>query len=111
MPSKDKQKIKEYQAKWYKLHRKEQIQRASDYHQNNLKKLREIKESTPCKDCGRKFIFCVMDFDHVSGEKHDNISTLMARKVSWKTVEEEIKKCEIVCSNCHRIRTFLRAQS
>jgi hypothetical protein len=31
------------------------------------------------------------------------ISTL-----SKKKIDEEIAKCEIVCSNCHRVRTYKR---
>lgn len=110
MPSKDKQKIKEYQARWYKSHRHEQMARIDAYKKMIAVRFRNIKESSPCKDCGRKFMSCVMDFDHVSGEKIDNVSTLMAKKSSWKKIKEEISKCELVCANCHRIRTFLRSQ-
>jgi hypothetical protein len=27
---------------------------------------------------------------------------------SWKAIKKEIEKCEVVCANCHRIRTHDR---
>jgi hypothetical protein len=44
-----------------------------------------------------------MDFDHVRGEKLFGIAVNM--NISWERLEAEIAKCEIVCANCHRIRT------
>jgi hypothetical protein len=48
-----------------------------------------------------------MDFDHVRGRKHKNVMELIPT-LSKKKIDEEIAKCEIVCSNCHRIRTHQR---
>ena len=48
-----------------------------------------------------------MDFDHVRGKKHANVMELIP-SLSKKKIDEEIAKCEIVCSNCHRIRTHMR---
>lgn len=63
-------------------------------------------KSKPCLDCGNVFPPCAMDFDHVRGEKKFNISKSGLWK--WKYVLEEIEKCDLVCSNCHRIRTLKR---
>jgi hypothetical protein len=48
-----------------------------------------------------------MDFDHVRGVKHANVMELIPT-LSKKKIDLEIAKCEIVCSNCHRIRTHMR---
>lgn len=65
----------------------------------------------PCSDCGIKFeITEVMDFDHVRGEKLFNISSRRNSGISVLKLLAEIAKCDVVCSNCHRIRTFLRRQ-
>jgi hypothetical protein len=67
-----------------------------------------IKESRPCLDCGGYFPACVMDWDHRPGEtKATNVSDLV-RHGSRRLAEAEIKKCDLRCSNCHRIRTHLR---
>lgn len=66
------------------------------------------KERTPCTDCGHTFPACVMDFDHVSGEKVNNIGTMVAHGWSKEKILKEMAKCELVCANCHRIRTWKR---
>lgn len=60
----------------------------------------------PCKDCDQKFPPYCMDFDHVNGEKTANISEM--KSYSMDRILDEIAKCDLVCSNCHRIRTYNR---
>ena len=69
--------------------------------------LRDLKTKTPCIDCGINYPYYVMDFDHVRGVKQANVMELVST-LSKKKIDEEIAKCEIVCSNCHRIRTHMR---
>jgi len=69
--------------------------------------LRDLKTKTPCVDCGINYPYYVMDFDHVRGQKHANVMELVST-LSKKRIDQEIAKCEIVCSNCHRIRTHMR---
>jgi hypothetical protein len=48
----------------------------------------------------------VMQWDHLPGfEKAGNVSDF-ARKHNRGKVLEEIAKCELVCANCHAIRTW-----
>jgi hypothetical protein len=63
-------------------------------------------KSNPCTDCGLTLHHTAMDFDHVRGEKASEVSQMW----SWgrHRVIEEIAKCELVCANCHRIRTQFR---
>ena len=72
-----------------------------------VKYIQELKSSTPCMDCKESFPYYVMDFDHVRGRKHKNVMELIPT-LSKKKIDEEIAKCEIVCSNCHRVRTHNR---
>lgn len=60
----------------------------------------------PCTDCENSYPWYVMDFDHTQGEKAFNISTAAAKRLSLTKIQNEISKCEVVCANCHRIRTF-----
>ena len=71
------------------------------------KYLRTLKESSPCVDCKIQYPYYVMDFDHVRGKKHKNVMELVPT-LSKKIIDEEMAKCEIVCSNCHRERTHFR---
>lgn len=69
--------------------------------------IRGVKESTPCTDCGKYYGYWIMDFDHVSG-KSFNVSNHRKHTKRLETVKEEIEKCDVVCSNCHRDRTYSR---
>ena len=72
--------------------------------------IRQLKSNSPCIDCKVSYPYYVMDFDHVRGVKHKNVSELIST-LSKKKIDLEIAKCEIVCSNCHRIRTHMRKMS
>lgn len=65
----------------------------------------------PCSDCHESFPTCAMEFDHrVDISKLGNVSR-MAGYVKIATLLEEIAKCDIVCTNCHRVRTFTRREA
>jgi hypothetical protein len=71
--------------------------------------LLELKSGKPCTDCGRMFPPQVMQWDHLPGvPKLGDISTDFRGRSRADTLEE-ISKCELVCANCHAIRTFRRA--
>lgn len=75
-----------------------------------LIKIRDDAKGGPCVDCNGKFDPVCMDFDHRPGEtKLGCVSAMFARRrVSLEVIMEEIKKCDLVCSNCHRLRTKAR---
>lgn len=63
-------------------------------------------KAVPCADCGRTRPPEAMDFDHADGDKVQNITDMW----SWgrDKVVAEIAKCQLVCANCHRVRTVQR---
>lgn len=75
--------------------------------ETNLAYLRELKSKTPCTDCGRKYHYAVMDFDHLDPKQKTNIVRYF-RNFSIERMKQEIAKCELVCANCHRVRTYTR---
>ena len=58
----------------------------------------------PCVDCGESNPI-VLEFDHVKDRKRDSVCNLISRGCGWETIYIEIQKCEVRCSNCHRIKT------
>jgi hypothetical protein len=62
----------------------------------------------PCADCKNKYPYYCMDFDHLTNNKKFNVSQLYRANRKKELLKEEIEKCELVCANCHRIRTFKR---
>lgn len=76
---------------------------------NELNKARrkaiDALKTAPCADCGNSYPPVCMDFDHVRGEKLFGIAKIRNRGVDWQRVLDEVAKCDIVCANCHRLRT------
>jgi|SRR5882757_2702477 len=63
-------------------------------------------KSVPCADCGGRFHPACMDFDHLPG--HQKVASVSRLWNTKKKLLEEIQKCEVVCANCHRLRTWRR---
>lgn len=75
-----------------------------DYEKRKFQEIslkKKYKESNPCTDCGKFYPYYVMDYDHVDHR------TKLGNPFSLpdNLMESEIRKCELVCANCHRIRT------
>lgn len=57
-----------------------------------------------CQDCKQQYPSAVYDFHHVNPDEKESMPSNVFQG-SWKRVEDEIiKKCVLLCSNCHRIR-------
>lgn len=88
---------------------KEKIKARAIEHRKNIRKqiqnlVRESKQ-VPCADCGESYPSYVMDFDH-RGDKAFNVGAWSRHVNTVNAVRAEIDKCDIVCANCHRERTF-----
>mgnify|MGYP003441980246 CR=1 FL=1 len=70
----------------------------------------ELK-TLPCTDCGHTYPPECMDFDHIDDNKEMSVGHAVSKNWSIDRILREIKKCELVCANCHRIRTKQRAQT
>lgn len=108
MPSKDPEVRKETWRRWYRNNRQNQIDRVRNRGARVRDEVRAYKEAQPCADCGQCYPHYVMDFDHIRGEKKSNVADIVNRSASAAQVWDEIAKCEIVCANCHRLRTHRR---
>lgn len=94
-----------------KIRSKSSIKRnGAKAHLNKEIKLVEYLSSHPCIDCGIDNLL-VLQFDHIENNKRQDVSLLLSGGFSWKAMEEEIAKCEVVCANCHTIRTQIRNKS
>jgi len=74
------------------------------YHADVLDQLRSV----PCADCGGRFAQCSMDFDHRDPSTKIARVTSLVGRASIDRILAEAAKCDIVCANCHRLRTFER---
>ena len=101
-------------------------QKAAAWASGNIKesnyaaKARRIKASqdyiwqtfleNPCADCGQTDPL-VLEFDHVRGTKKADLAKMVYQNFGIQAIIDEIAKCEVVCRNCHSIRTQTRANS
>ena len=66
--------------------------------------VRDYLSSHSCVDCGEsdpRFL----EFDHVRGQKRSTVSQMVGQGYSIRAIQKEIKKCEIRCGHCHKIKT------
>lgn len=54
-----------------------------------------------CLICGFNKYQSSLDFHHINGDKFDNISSMIG-KASKQKIFDEVRKCILICSNCHR---------
>jgi len=88
-------------AKKYRLTHVDQYKKAAALRRNKHRDKAFLLLGNKCKDCGlsdRR----VLQFDHLRDKKF-NISKYLSS--GWPNLEKELEKCELVCANCHAIRT------
>lgn len=72
-----------------------------------VKYIQEYKQGKLCVDCGENYPYWILEFDHL-GDKSFNISGFRQKTISLELIKKEIAKCDVVCSNCHKNRTYTR---
>jgi hypothetical protein len=74
----------------------------------NRMRIRQLKRK-PCMDCGNTFPPECMDYDHRDpATKSREVGNMIYSTWSWAKIQAEIDKCDLLCSNCHRIRTYVK---
>lgn len=110
MPSKDRQRQRDAVKKHYYNNRQQYIDKAARYRREVVEFINKYKEERPCTDCGIFYPHYVMDFDHMDATQKEGLVSRFVRVKGLPTVFREIEKCELVCANCHRERTFQRSK-
>jgi hypothetical protein len=100
---------KAYHYKNHDRHMKQIRARAKRERAANQLRIVEYLLGHPCVDCGETNPV-VLEFDHLR-DKLNAVSRLLVLGHPWERILEEIEKCDVVCANCHRIRTCMRADS
>jgi len=101
---------KAYQRKYYQENKEAYLSKVLETRKPriaaNAKYARDILKSG-CIDCGFKDLRA-LEFDHIKDGKIDGVMTLVWNGASLDAIKKEIEKCEVVCRNCHSIRTINR---
>ncbi len=92
---------------YYALNKKRQIKQIlaarAKRVKENQKRLYNFLLKNPCVHCNESNPI-VLEFDHIH-LKDKNISSMLREGYSWKSIKSEISKCQVLCANCHRIKT------
>lgn len=100
-----KRKQAESARKHYLANKEKVKQRAADFKKAKTAKHRKLasryKLLCGCKICGYKKCSAALDFHHLR-DKDEAVSKIINSGCGTEKVKNEIRKCEILCSNCHR---------
>jgi hypothetical protein len=95
-----------YNVAYYRRNRQQEIDRVMSRQRATLEFLRELRR-VPCADCGQRFAAHQMDFDHRDpATKSFGLTWSKAMLAPRERLLCEIAKCDVVCSNCHAVRTY-----
>jgi hypothetical protein len=93
------------ESRWYHMsedNKRRRNKQVLERIRNNKKKAVEYLGGK-CYDCGGVFHPAVYDFHHKNPNEKEEAPTDVLHK-SWDKILLEIDKCELLCSNCHRLR-------
>ena len=99
-PVRNKKKDAEASKKYRKLRRK-RINVKDSYRKKKRDWICNLKKVSKCLRCGDNRFYC-LDFHHrIPSEKDFSISHAISGKYGHDRILEEIKKCIVLCKNCH----------
>jgi predicted transcriptional regulator len=84
--------------------KKKRMEEPADF----LTELQIYKEKFGCADCGIMYSHYVLEFDHRPEFKKISNVYRVFKKYGTDKAWQEVAKCDVVCSNCHKIRTWER---
>ncbi len=98
---------KEEIADYYKNKEVKKDKEAVNKRTQNNKKMAVEYLGGLCFDCSNSFPDCVFDFHHRDPAlKITTIGKIITH--SWEKIKVELDKCDLLCSNCHRIRHYAK---
>ena len=95
-----------YRRSHYEANHEKYKAKAKAWREDQKRKFVAWLETQSCADCGIDD-HRLLDLDHVRGDKVMNVSKMIGT-CSDKALWEEVDKCDVVCANCHRLRTAER---
>lgn len=86
---------------WYPKNKTRRLELNNAWRNRQRAEFQEIKKTLKCKICPEDDS-CCLEFHHLDPTKKElNVATAAGRW-STKRLLEEISKCIVLCSNCHK---------
>lgn len=83
--------------------------RDRESHDKLQKRVRDEKMKRGCKKCGYNKHFAALQFHH-RNPKTKKFRLSECRNYSWKMVQKEMAKCDVLCSNCHAVLEYRKSK-
>lgn len=96
--------FREYNKGWYQRHKDRLLEKRRQHDEDLRMWLRRLKSKLRCEMCGENHPACLQFHHREKEEKNFTISNAVLRGTSIKSLINEIKKCDVLCVNCHAKR-------
>ncbi len=106
MPFKDIEKRKSYSRaynkEWYVRNKEQHVRNKAERIVANRVWWTEYRKTLACARCGENHL-ATLDFHHNDpSQKEHNVGYMIQWAFSRERILEEVAKCTVLCSNCHR---------
>lgn len=94
--------VRKYRRDWYARNTTHAKSKVVERRKRNRQWLKDYKSQLECRLCGESHPAC-LDFHHLDPEEKEvNVGLMLGKGWSVERMLREIKKCVVLCSNCHR---------
>jgi rubredoxin len=102
MPAKTKEKRNALNRASYARNKEKRQKKNREKKVTAKTKWREYKSTLSCVQCGQNHP-ATLDFHHIEKHPSNRKVNKLVTNHAFKKAAEEVKKCKVLCSNCHRI--------
>ena len=95
----------EYSKQYYIKNRQKYYAHNKSRADRNVEFVQRVKRNSKCSKCDESRWY-VLDFHHLRDKKY-NIADASTSGYSINTIKDEIRKCIVLCANCHRELHYL----
>jgi hypothetical protein len=92
---------RELRKKYYKKNAKLEKQRIAERKKALRKQVEDYKVGRECVLCGEDHPACLQFHHRNRKTKEWDVSQMPSHGLSWERILGEIKKCDVLCFNCH----------
>jgi hypothetical protein len=97
-----------YKEIWYQKNKEKHKANTKRNRHKNARKARKFLlnyyQTHPCTNCGFNDPRC-LEFHHIKGKKKYLVGGMVTQGHGLTSIKKEIRKCQVLCANCHRIKT------
>ena len=86
---------------WYPKNKERRKEITKSYKDANQQRYLDWKKQQKCIVCSESESVC-LDLHHKDPTQKDFLISQKSKSSAWSTLEKEIQKCVVLCSNCHR---------